>query len=343
MDASSSDTSTSEAHGSDDVSSTEGKEAETSTASVSMVLIGAIAAAAVCLCASAAGYVYAKKYRKRNAAFQGAGSAGSAYMAVSQDSPRPQVQGPRQTMLLMNPMFASSGKKQSIFGMKNNTRASFLSNPLFASPQGEVSSSLLESQSNSSSDDDLASQDMTGPIAGSPTYDNPLFASATKGVTSVTEADLEERIVELEMQFEESFAQMEDIAVHQSVAVELGQAKQTWQEVSELLRTKSASVVSADITEVTQINGEKLSELKQSLNKIEQGALLSAQISATQKSDFCKIINQARSQLRHVETLTSKKLSVSDGGKVTPEWADIRTKLRSIQAFKIKTNPLHEG
>ena len=84
-----------------------------------------------------------------------------------------------------------------------------------------------------------------------------------------------------------------------------------------------------------QMTSDKLHILKQSLNKIEQGTLLNSSMSTNEKSDFCKLINQARSKLRSVEKLHSYRRSRgSTAGPATTEWQKARMKLKAIAKFR---------
>ena len=82
-----------------------------------------------------------------------------------------------------------------------------------------------------------------------------------------------------------------------------------------------------------QVNADKLHILKQSLNKIEQGTLLSGSMSTDDKSSFVKLINQARAKLRSVEKLHSYR-RYRASTTTSPEWVKARQKLKAIAKFK---------
>ena len=315
------------------------EDKETSTASAGgMALIGGAVAGAVC-CLMGLGFVYHRQKRKRDAAY----TPSADYQAVSQGS-KPANASSRQSMLLMNPMFGLTGKsRKSTIAMKSGARMSFLSNPLFdkEDEDEDVMPSIAESPQGSDGEGSELLGGETGRAPSASAYSNPLY-STTKGNAgnaAASEQSIEESMELLGKEFEASISQLSESVVETTTGRDLEFALHTWQELSSCLVESKDEVVSVEASaqggSSEQMTSDKLHILKQSLNKIEQGTLLNSSMSTNEKSDFCKLINQARSKLRSVEKLHSYRRSRgSTAGPATAEWQKARMKLKAIAKFR---------
>ncbi|WZN58774.1 ricin B-type lectin domain-containing protein [Chloropicon roscoffensis] len=315
------------------------EDKETSTASAGgMALIGGAVAGAVC-CLMGLGFVYHRQKRKRDAAY----TPSADYQAVSQGS-KPANASSRQSMLLMNPMFGLTGKsRKSTIAMKSGARMSFLSNPLFdkEDEDEDVMPSIAESPQGSDGEGSELLGGETGRAPSASAYSNPLY-STTKGNAgnaAASEQSIEDSMELLGKEFEASISQLSESVVETTTGRDLEFALHTWQELSSCLVESKDEVVSAEASaqgdSSEQMTSDKLHILKQSLNKIEQGTLLNSSMSTNEKSDFCKLINQARSKLRSVEKLHSYRRSRgSTAGPATAEWQKARMKLKAIAKFR---------
>ena len=302
-------------------SATEEEEAKVSTASVSMVMVGAIVAVAVC-CMMGLALVYVRQKRKRDAQAR----SSSKYQAVNQGASR-------QSMLLMNPMFNLSGGKsrKSTIAMKSGARMSFLSNPLFDREEEEEEDAMPTiSESPQGSDAESSELLERNVMEQNAAYSNPLYSTTKKNV-GATEQSIEESMELLGKEFEASISQLSQSVVETSTGKDLEFAMHTWQKLSTTLVEATDEVITNEGTQ--QVNADKLHILKQSLNKIEQGTLLSGSMSTDDKSSFVKLINQARAKLRSVEKLHSYRRSRAST-TTSPEWVKARQKLKAIAKFK---------
>ena len=161
-------------------------------------------------------------------------------------------------------------------------------------------------------------------------YSNPLYSTTKKNVGG-TEQSIEESMELLGKEFEASISQLSQSVVETSTGKDLEFAMHTWQELSTTLVEATDEVITNEGTQ--QVNADKLHILKQSLNKIEQGTLLSGSMSTDDKSSFVKLINQARAKLRSVEKLHSYRRSRAST-TTSPEWVKARQKLKAIAKFK---------
>ena len=306
-------------------SATEEEEAKVSTASVSMVMVGAIVAVAVC-CMMGLALVYNRRQKRKRGH-----APSSVYSQVGQDSPN--MFGHRQqSMLLMNPMFSSSGKeRKSTIAMKSaGNRMSFLANPLFDTSEDNVD--IPESPSSDSEAELLGGHEANRRQSG---FQNPLYATGSgMAQGDAPEIDFESTMALLGAEFESTFSALEECIVESSPQKEMLEvALTTWQEIN----ADMVSTEGIDIATAQEVNAEKLAQLKQSLNKIEQGALLSGRMSMDAKNEFMAVLNQARSKLRHVEKFSRQRSNTSakaEDKPAEPEWLAVRKKLKAIGKFK---------
>ena len=290
-----------------------------------MVMVGAIVAVAVC-CMMGLALVYNRRQKRKRGH-----APSSVYSQVGQDSPN--MFGHRQqSMLLMNPMFSSSGKeRKSTIAMKSaGNRMSFLANPLFDTSEDNVD--IPESPSSDSEAELLGGQEADRRQSG---FQTPLYATGSgMAQGDAPEIDFESTMALLGAEFESTFSALEECIVESSPQKEMLEvALTTWQEIN----ADMVSTEGIDIATAQEVNAEKLAQLKQSLNKIEQGALLSGRMSMDAKNEFMAVLNQARSKLRHVEKFSRQRSNTSakaEDKPAEPEWLAVRKKLKAIGKFK---------
>jgi len=317
------------------------EELETSTASAPLAMIGGAVAGAVC-CMMGLAFVYVRQKRKRGEA---ARQAAGVYKPLGHDSP--DIFGQRnQSMLLMNPMFASSGstRKSTVNTMSSAGRMSFLSNPLFDTSDQNDGVEIPDSPNGSDSEAELLGGGSALLMGGADAsaFSNPLYATSGKAQGGGQAESFEESMARLGADFESSFDQISEYFLESNGEGDnaaLQVAISTWNEINADI---VQSGVEADVqTAGDTLDADKLAQLKQSLNKIEQGALLSGRMSMDAKNNFMSIINQARSKLRHVESVSrARGNTVQKAAKKeaeVPEWVTMRNKLKAINKFKLGT------
>ena len=112
---------------------------------------------------------------------------------------------------------------------------------------------------------------------------------------------------------------------------DMQEAMISWTQVEESLIDSEGQVISQNVT--NEDMEEKLKQIRQKLNKIEQSAFMCRDINSDEKSSLSNMINNARGKLRRVSCVggpgaTHRKTTMPT------EWKQIKMKLKTVKALR---------
>ena len=290
-------------------------EKKTSTASTTDALMYAgIGLAALLLCCLPLCCCYYKKKQKKAGLGQQVEGRKYSLLAAGNGHMVPMPVGNNTTMM-QNPFFGAGDTASRSKTMDGGV--TFNSNPLGEDDTSDAQNSGFETTT-----------EYNGRGSMQEGFFNPMF----------TQESQEEAVGSLQQNMYAMYDYIDQMCAEDTESMAFGEIKKdmqeamiSWTQVEESLIDSEGQVISQNVT--NEDMEEKLKQIRQKLNKIEQSAFMCRDINSDEKSSLSNMINNARGKLRRVSCVggpgaTHRKTTMPT------EWKQIKMKLKTVKALR---------